>query len=132
MPTKPVRFAAVGLNHNHVYMQVAALIRGGAELAAFYAPEDDLAAKFQEKYPNVQRARVLTEILEDPKIHVITSASIPNERAPLGIKAMRHGKDSGSASGVYIRRRKFVTIRGAAALIELPPAFNPAHDEVIE
>ena len=93
MPTKPVRFAAVGLNHNHVYMQVAALLRGGAELVAFHSPEDDLAAKFQEKYPGVPRARELAEVLEARNIDVITSASIPSERAPLGIRAMRHGKD---------------------------------------
>jgi predicted dehydrogenase len=92
VPTKPVRFAAVGLNHNHIYMQVAALLRGGGELVAFYAPEDELAAKFREKYPDVRRARELTEVLE-ANIDVITSASIPNERAPLGIQAMRHGKD---------------------------------------
>jgi predicted dehydrogenase len=93
VPKKPVRFAAVGLNHNHIYMQVAALLRGGGELVAFYAPEDDLAARFQEKYPDVPRARELAEVLEAPNIDVITSASIPNERAPLGIHAMRHGKD---------------------------------------
>src|SRR5262249_3679018 len=33
------------------------------------------------------------EILEDPSLKLIVSASIPNERAPLGIEVMRHGKD---------------------------------------
>ena len=38
-------------------------------------------------------ARSEREILEDPAIQLVVSASIPNERAPLGVAAMRHGKD---------------------------------------
>jgi predicted dehydrogenase len=33
------------------------------------------------------------EILEDKSIHLVLSASIPDERAPLGIRVMQHGKD---------------------------------------
>ena len=33
------------------------------------------------------------EILEDPKIQLVVSAAIANERAPLGVRVMRHGKD---------------------------------------
>jgi predicted dehydrogenase len=88
-----IRFAAVGLNHDHVYGQVNALLHGGAEFVTFYAREPELVAQFVETYPQARLARSVEEILEDETIHLIASASIPNERAPLGIAAMQHGKD---------------------------------------
>lgn len=88
-----VRFAAIGLNHGHIYAQTRALLGGGAELVSFHAPEEDLCAAYQKEFPQAQRARSAEEILEDKSIHLIASAAIANERAPLGIRAMRHGKD---------------------------------------
>jgi len=88
-----IRFAAIGLNHNHIYGQVDCLIRAGAEFVSFYAKEPELVAEFSKKYPQAKLARRPGEILEDESIQVITSASIPVERAPLGIQAMQHGKD---------------------------------------
>jgi predicted dehydrogenase len=40
-----------------------------------------------------QRLRSEAEVLEDPAIDLVASAAIPDERGPLGIRAMRHGKD---------------------------------------
>lgn len=88
-----LRFAAVGLNHNHIYGQVNCLLRAGAELVAFHAPEDDLAAPFAEAFPQARRVADRRAILEDGSIAVIASAAIPVERAPLAVEAMRHGKD---------------------------------------
>ena len=69
------------------------MIRGGGELVAFYAPEDDLAAAYSKRFPQAKRAREEREILEDPEIKLVVSASIASERAPLGVRVMRHGKD---------------------------------------
>ncbi len=88
-----LRFSAIGLNHGHIYGQVDAVVRGGGELISFYAPEPDLAATFSKRYPQAKLARGKDEILEDRSIQLVVSASIPNERAPLGIEVMRHGKD---------------------------------------
>jgi len=88
-----IRFAAIGLNHGHIYGQVQMVQRGGGELVSFFAPEPDLAANFASRYPQVERAGSEKEILEDPSIQLVVSASIPNERAPLGIRVMEHGKD---------------------------------------
>jgi predicted dehydrogenase len=88
-----VRFAAIGLNHDHIYGQVNALLQAGAEFVSFYAKEPGLAAKFSTTYPQAKLARSAEEILEDETIQLIASAAIPNERAPLGIVAMQHGKD---------------------------------------
>jgi predicted dehydrogenase len=88
-----VKFAAIGLNHGHIYGQVESLKRGGGELVSFYAKEPELIATFQKRFPEAKLARNEDEILEDKSIQLITSASIPVERAPLGIKAMKVGKD---------------------------------------
>lgn len=98
MPRQPfVRFAAIGLNHGHIYSQVDTLLNAGAELISFYAGEPELAAEFAQRYPWARLARCVEEILEDETIHLIVSAGIPSERAPLGIAAMQHGKDFMSA-----------------------------------
>lgn len=88
-----VRFAVIGLNHGHIYDQVDILLEAGAELAAFYAVEAELAARFAGTYPQAVQAASIRQILEDPAIQLVTSAAIPNERAPLGVVVMRSGKD---------------------------------------
>jgi predicted dehydrogenase len=94
-PTRPprIRFAVIGVNHSHINNQVQTVTRGGGQLVAFYAKEPDLAAAFSKRFPDAKAARSEQEILDDPTIQLIASASIPNERAPLGIKVMEHGKD---------------------------------------
>ncbi|HYG73607.1 MAG TPA: Gfo/Idh/MocA family oxidoreductase [Planctomycetota bacterium] len=88
-----IRFAAIGFNHGHIYGQVDLLRRSGAELVSFYAIEPELIEKFQKMYPDAKRARSENEILEDRSIQLVTSASIFSERAPLGVRVMKHGKD---------------------------------------
>jgi predicted dehydrogenase len=94
-PARParVKFAAIGLNHGHINGQCESVIRGGGELVSFFAIEPDLIAAFQKRFPNAVLARSKKEILEDASLKLVVSASIPDERAPLGIEVMRHGKD---------------------------------------
>jgi hypothetical protein len=88
-----IRFSAIGLNHNHIYGQVRLLLRAGAELVSVYAPEPELIAEFRQAFPQASLARAAQEILEDHNIQLVVSASIPDERAPLGVQVMKHGKD---------------------------------------
>ena len=88
-----MRFGVIGLNHNHIYGMTDLLLQAGGELAAFFAPEPELVAEFERRYPQAPRARSAEEILESSSIDLIASASISDERAGLGIAAMRHGKD---------------------------------------
>ncbi len=88
-----IYFSVIGINHNHIYSQVDAVIRGGGQLVSFYAKEDDLAAAFSKKYPQAKKVNDEKEILEDKSIQLVLSSIIPNERAPLGIRVMQHGKD---------------------------------------
>jgi len=88
-----INFAVIGINHGHIYGQIACLLNAGAKFVAWYASEPDLAAEFAPKFPQVKRVADKRTILEDPNIQLVISAGIPAERAPLGIEVMRHGKD---------------------------------------
>lgn len=88
-----IKFAVIGINHDHIHSQIEAVRRGGGELVWFYAKEPDLIALFTKRYPDIKLARSENEILEDNSIQLIVSAGIPDERAPLGIRVMQHGKD---------------------------------------
>ena len=92
-PKYSIQFAVIGLDHAHILGITAAVIRGGGQLAAFYSTLPNAIASFQKLHPNARLARSEDEILNDPSIQLVASASIPNLRAPLGIRAMRHGKD---------------------------------------
>jgi predicted dehydrogenase len=88
-----VKFSVIGINHGHIYGQIEATIRGGGQLYSFYAREPDLVAAFQKRYPDAKVARSEDEILQDKSIQLVLSAAIPVERAPLGIRVMKSGKD---------------------------------------
>jgi len=88
-----IRFAAIGLNHGHIYDQTATLLQAGAELVAVQAAEPDLLAAYRQRYPQAIPAASAEAILADPTIDLVISAGIPCDRAPLGVRVMQHGKD---------------------------------------
>jgi predicted dehydrogenase len=92
-PRHSIKFAVIGLDHAHIMGITAAVIRGGGELVAFYSTLPRESAGFQKIYPQARLAKSEDEILDDPSIQLVASASIPNLRAPLGIRVMKHGKD---------------------------------------
>lgn len=89
----PIKFAVIGLNHGHIYGQTEAMVRNGGQLVSFYAKEPALVKAFGERYPNAKLTRSEKEILEDNTLQLVVSASIPIDRAPLGVEVMKHGKD---------------------------------------
>jgi len=93
MPKYSIKFAVIGLDHAHILGITAAVVRGGGQLVAFYSDLPKEIAGFQKLYPNARLAKSEDEILNDPSIQLVASASIPNLRAPLGIRVMKHGKD---------------------------------------
>ena len=88
-----IRFAVIGINHPHIYGQVGAVVRGGGELVWVQAQEADLLADFTKRFPQAKVARSEGEVLEDPSIQLVLSSIIPDQRAPLGIRVMKAGKD---------------------------------------
>jgi predicted dehydrogenase len=91
--SQPLRFAAIALNHSHIYSQCAALLAAGAEFVAFHSPEAELVPGFERAFPQARSVASEQEILEDDTIALVTSAGIPSDRAALGIRVMQHGKD---------------------------------------
>ena len=88
-----IRFAAIGLSHNHIYGQVSVLLKAGAQLVAFWGAEPERVVEFGQRFPQAKQARDIDEILDDPTIDLVVSAPIPRERAALGVRVMQHGKD---------------------------------------
>ncbi len=92
-PEHTIRFAVAGMSHDHIYGMVDAMIRGGGELTSVYAAEPERGAAFLKRYPQAHAAKSEGEILNDPSIQLVLSSTIPNLRAPLGVRVMQHGKD---------------------------------------
>lgn len=88
-----LKFGAIGLDHGHIYAQCDALMRGGGALTKFHARDDGLAAAFLAQFPSAARVADERQILEDREIALVASAIVPDERAPLGVRVMRAGKD---------------------------------------
>jgi len=88
-----LKFAVIGINHSHINSQVDAVLRGGGELVAVFAKEPDLVDAFVKRFPQAKRAREEKEVLEDKSVQLVLSSGIPVDRAPLGIRVMKHEKD---------------------------------------
>jgi len=86
-------FAAMRLDHGHIFGQCNGLIEAGAELRAVFDPDPEKVAAFCQRYPGVRAARSENEILDDPAIKLVAAAAVPNLRAELGLRVMDAGKD---------------------------------------
>ena len=92
-PKHHIKFSVCGMSHDHIYGMVGAVQRGGGELVSAWGGEPDKLAAFTKRFPSVKIVKTQDEILNDPSTQLVLSSQIANERAPLGIKAMKHGKD---------------------------------------
>jgi len=92
-PKYHIKFAVCGMSHDHIYGMIGAIQRGGGEMVAAWGGEDDKLAAFTKRYPDVKMVKTQDEILNDPSVQLVLSSQIANERAPLGVRAMKHGKD---------------------------------------
>ncbi|MGJ9383551.1 Gfo/Idh/MocA family protein [Salipaludibacillus sp. CF4.18] len=87
------QIAAVALDHGHIYGMCNGLVEAGASLKWVYDPDTNKVNEFLEKFPDVQVADSLEQILDDESIKLIAGAAIPSERSALGNKVMKAGKD---------------------------------------
>jgi predicted dehydrogenase len=92
-PQHHIKFAAIGLDHAHIYGMTRALQRGGGELVSFCATDPAQIAAYRKEFGDVKLASSEDEILDDKSIQLVLGAPIPDLRAPLGIRVMRAGKD---------------------------------------
>ncbi len=89
-----MRFAAIGLDHRHVYHMVGGLLEAGAQCVGFDPATSDerVLAGFRERFPALPE-RSAERLIEDPSIDLVLCAAIPSERSAIAIRAMRAGKD---------------------------------------
>ena len=94
MAEPPLRFAALGLDHRHIYHQVGRLLELGCECAGYWTDGDPQPlGGFLERFPDLERVGEPGRLLDDPAIHLIVSAAVPAERAGIAMRSMRRGKD---------------------------------------
>jgi predicted dehydrogenase len=89
-----MRFAAIGLDHRHIYDLTQGLLEAGLDCAGYW-PETTapiVLEGFQKRFPGVP-AVDKAALLGDPSIAVVALAAVPCDRAALAIEAMRYGKD---------------------------------------
>ena len=93
IPKNKIKFAVAGMAHDHIYGMVGAIQRGGGELVLAQGKQPDKVAAFKKRFPDVKWAATQDEVIHDPSIQLVLSSEIANERAPLGCRVMRAGKD---------------------------------------
>ena len=85
-------FAAIGLDHGHIGGQCNGLIEAGATLKYIYDPDERRLNRYLKQFPMAKAAASEEEVFTDKEVQLVTSANIPSERCPLGIRAMEAGK----------------------------------------
>lgn len=92
-PSHSIRFAVCGMSHDHIYGMIGAIQRGGGVLVAAWGGEPDKLANFKKRFPDVKMVATQDEIIHDSSIQLVLSSQIANERAPIGVRCMKAGKD---------------------------------------
>jgi len=105
------RFAAIGLDHRHIYDLTQDLLDEGAECVGYNPDTTDprVLAGFRKRFPHVPEAET-KRLLEDPSIDFVVIAARPCDRADLAIAAMQRGKD------VMVDKPGITTIEQLAAV----------------
>jgi predicted dehydrogenase len=91
---RPIRFAAIGLDHRHIYEMTGRLLELGGECVGYWTEgEPQPLAGFIKRYPHIPRVADKRRLLEDATVRLILTAAIPCDRAAIAIEAMQAGKD---------------------------------------
>lgn len=89
-----ITFAAIGLDHRHIYEQVGRLLELGCRCKGYWTEgEPQPLEGFVERFPDLIRVDDRRRLLDDPAIQLIVTAAIPADRAAIAIEAMQAGKD---------------------------------------
>lgn len=88
------RFAAIGLDHRHIYDLTQGLLDAGAECVGYNPDTTDprVLAGFRKRFPHVPEADT-ARLLDDRSIDFVVIGAVPRDRADLAIAAMQRGKD---------------------------------------
>jgi len=86
-------FAAVGLNHGHIYGMSTGLLGAGATLKWVYDPDPAKVDAYRQRFPQARVARDEAEILDDDTVHLVAGAAVTSQRCALGLRVIAAGKD---------------------------------------
>jgi len=87
-------FAASHFDHGHIYGQIRGLASAGGVCRYIYEPRCEKIEPLKDLIETGTRiVNSFDEILDDPEVHLVTSAAIPNERAEIGMHVLDAGKD---------------------------------------
>lgn len=89
-----IRFAAVGLDHRHIFEQTGRLLELGCECVGYWTEGDpEPLAGYHKRFPDLVRVDDVQCLLDDPGVQLIVTAGIPRDRADIALRAMEAGKD---------------------------------------
>jgi predicted dehydrogenase len=86
-------FAAIGLDHGHIYGMCNGITEAGGQLKWVYDPDVAKVASFVERFPQVEVAASEAQVLEDPDVQMVAGATVPSDHLSLGARAILAGKD---------------------------------------
>jgi predicted dehydrogenase len=84
----------IGIDHPHIYEQVARLLELGCECVGWHTDgEPQTIDGFRQQFPHLVRVDDHRRLLEDPAVAFIVTAAVPDARAGIALDAMANGKD---------------------------------------
>ncbi len=86
-------FAAITLDHGHIYGMCNGLREAGGTLKYVYDPDPQKVADFCKTYPGVKAVENEADILDDPTIRLVAGAAVTSKRCALGLAVLDHGKN---------------------------------------
>ncbi|NQV65648.1 MAG: gfo/Idh/MocA family oxidoreductase, partial [SAR86 cluster bacterium] len=86
-------FAAMALDHGHIFGMVDNLVQAGGVLKYVYDTHPEKIEYLRRRHPHVQIAQSPEQILQDPEVMLVAAAAIPSQRCDLGLQVLAHGKD---------------------------------------
>jgi len=93
MQRKPT-IAVIGVEHRHIYGQLAGMIASGCRVAGWWTDRDnDVSEGFVKRFPGVPRIAERAALLARDDVEAVLIADVPADRAARAIEAMRAGKD---------------------------------------
>lgn len=108
-------FAALALDHGHIYGMTNGLLEAGGTIKWVYDADPAKVEAFRKSFPQAQAAPSPEAILEDSEVRLVAAAAVPSERGALGVKVMNHGKDYFTDKTPFTTLEQLEAAKAAAA-----------------
>lgn len=109
------RFAAVGLDHGHIFGMTSGLIDAGGQVVGVYDPDPAKVTAFQAQFPSARVYASVDAVLDDPVVQMVASAAVPADRGPLGQRVLEAGKHYFSDKAPFTTKEQLAAARAKVA-----------------